>query len=290
VIDVVNGLKEFWPLTLRQVYYQLVSRGLIENRVSDYNMLSKLVKWMRIDERLPWSCLEDRVRSVSEKRGFENIGEFITEELEYMFQGYSRCRVQGQGKYLEIWVEKDALSRLFQDVAWPYCLRCVVCRGYQSISFLADFYKRAVRAIELGQSPIIHYYGDLDASGVQMLEATQETLEEEMGLAGVTFRRCGLLPEHIERYNLPNDPQAVKKKDTRYKAYAKQYGDVAVELDSVPPKILQFLIRKNIEAELDMSRFQTEKVREAQDMEEIAAFREEAVSAVMGCYHRRFNV
>jgi hypothetical protein len=119
---------------------------------------------------------------------------------------------------------------------------------------------------------------------------TKETLEEEMGLAGVTFKRCGLLPEHIEKYSLPNNPDAVKQKDTRQKAFVAHYGNTAVELDAMPPNVLQELVRENIASELDMSRFEAEKIRETEDREMIEAFREEAVEAVMDCYSRFFHV
>ena len=289
VADAANELRDFWPLTLRQIHYRLVSNGTRKNTRSAYTDLSKLIKWMRIDEKIPWYAITDRIRSVSAKRGFENLEQFIKLELRNMFQGYSRCRVQGQDKYIEIWVEKDTLKRIFEDVVWPYCMRCVVCRGYQSVSFLADFYQRATRAIDLGQEPVILYFGDLDASGVQMFEATQETLENELDLAGVTFKRCGLLPEHIERYSLPNDPKAIKKTDTRYRTFSERFGDVAVELDAMPPRELQNLLRECIEAEIDLDRFQSEKMQEEVDQEAIKEFREEASATVMNLYWDKFK-
>ncbi len=201
VMVVVDELKPDWPLTLRQIYYRLVANGLIENSKSQYNMLSKLVKWMRIDENLPWSALEDATRTVTNKKGYENLNEFIESEVSWFLRGYSRCLVQGQDKYIEVWVEKNALFRIFDGVVHPYCMRTVVCRGYQSVTFLADFYSRAERALMNGKTPIVLYFGDLDPSGVQMLEATIETLEDELDLYGVEFKRIGLNPEHITQYS-----------------------------------------------------------------------------------------
>ena len=74
--------------------------------------------------------MEDRVRRVSTKRGDEDAESFIKKELGWFLQGYSRCLVQGQDNYVEVWVEKDALSRIFEEVAYPYCVRCVTCGGY----------------------------------------------------------------------------------------------------------------------------------------------------------------
>jgi hypothetical protein len=280
VLNVAQDLRAYWPLTLRQVYYRLVAAQDIENSRSQYNMLSKVVKWMRIDDRLPWRALEDRSRRVSSKKGFESAEQFIEQEVGYFLNGYSRCLVQNQHKYIEVWCEKDALMSVFEKTVYPYCIRAVVCRGYQSVTFIADFYKRAEQAIMKGQTPVVLYFGDLDPSGVQMLEATIETLEEELDLYGVEFKRVALNPEHIDLYQLPSDPEAAKVTDPRYKKYADKYGAVAVELDAVHPETLQAMIKMAIESELDMDLFESQKDQEVVDEEVIDELRSEVIDFI----------
>lgn len=280
VLEVANDLRRFWPLTLRQIYYQLVSKGYIENKRSEYIMLSKLVKWMRIDEMLPWNSLEDRSRTVTRKRGFEDINEFVESEIDNFLEGYTRCLVQGQDKYIEVWTEKDALLRIFEEVVWPYCIRAVVCRGYSSVTFISDFYNRAENAIMIGQSPLVLYFGDLDPSGVQMLEATIETLENELDLYGVVFKRIALNPEQIEFYHLPYDPTAAKMSDPRYKRYVEEYGTLAVELDSLHPRDLQEMIRSAIESEIDMDLFRKQQEIEEVDIQHVRSIREKVMNVI----------
>jgi hypothetical protein len=280
VLKVTEDLRAYHPLTLRQIYYQLVSSGRIDNHKSSYVMLSKLVKWMRIDDRLPWNALEDRSRRMSGKKGFESIKEFIEHEVDGFLDGYTRCLVQGQDKYIEVWLEKDALMRLFMKTVYPYCIRTVVCKGYQSVTFIADFYKRAEQAIMKGQEPVVLYFGDLDPSGVQMLEATKETLEKEMDLYGVKFKRIALNPEHISLYNLPSDPDAAKTTDPRYKQYAAKYGTVAVELDALHPAALEAMIKEAIEAEVDMAKFESQMEQEKEDQLIMDSIRDDVVKVV----------
>jgi hypothetical protein len=280
VKTVCQELRSYWPLTLRQIYYQLVSKGQVKNTRSEYNMLSKLVKWMRIDDKLPWNALEDRSRKVTNKRGYTNIQDFISSEMEYFLDGYTRCLIQNQAKHIEVWTEKDALLRIFEGVVYPYCIRAVVCRGYSSVTFIADFYKRAEQAISLGKTPVILYFGDLDPSGVQMLDATIETLEDELDLYGVEFKRIGLNPEHIRQYNLPSDPTAAKTSDPRYKKYVEQYGRVAVELDALHPAILESLIKHSIEAEIDMDLFEEQQEQEEEDEEKLEDIRDQVHEAI----------
>ena len=64
------------PLTLRQIYYRLVAKGLIPNRRSAYNGLSaQLVKAREageVDERR----INDRTRSI-EDRAFDTPNDFL---------------------------------------------------------------------------------------------------------------------------------------------------------------------------------------------------------------------
>lgn len=279
-MQAVNALEDYWPLTLRQIYYRLVSARDIPNTKSQYNMLSKLVKWMRVQDRMPWEVLEDRTRTVTAKRGFGSVEQFVDQELRNFLRGYDRCLVQEQDKYIEVWTEKDALLRIFEDVVYPYCMRAVVCRGYQSVTFISNFCERAQEAIMRGQTPVVLYFGDLDPSGVQMLEATIETLENEMELEGVEFKRIGLNPEQITTYNLPYDPTAAKTKDTRYKRYAKTYGTLAVELDALHPAQLTTLIREAIEAEIDGELFQEQQQQEQVDRAQVAVLRGKVMEVV----------
>jgi len=280
VKTVTNELHSYWPLTLRQIYYQLVSKGHIKNTRSQYNMLSKLIKWMRIDEMLSWNALEDRSRTITNKRGFDNLSEFINQETFNFLCGYTRCLIQNQSKHIEVWTEKDALLRIFKEVVYPYCIRAVVCRGYSSVTFIADFYKRADKAIMQGKQPIVLYFGDLDPSGVQMLEATVETLEDELDLYGVEFKRIGLNPEHIKQYNLPTDPTAAKTTDPRYKKYVERYGKVAVELDALHPANLKDMIRQSIESEIDMDLFDEQQDREGEDEDKLDEIRDKVHDAI----------
>jgi len=285
VLKVAEELKPYWPLTLRQIYYRMVAVGQIENSRSSYNMLSKLVKFMRIDDRLPWRVLEDRSRRISDKRGFESVEDFVFQETDIFLGGYTRCLVQGQDKHLEVWVEKDALMSVFEKTVYPYCIRAVVCRGYQSVTFIADFYKRAEQAIMKGQQPVVLYFGDLDPSGVQMLEATIETLEQELDLYGVEFNRVALNPDQIHQYQLPSNPDAAKVKDPRYRRYVAKYGTVAVELDALHPAQLKMMIKEAIETQLDMDRFEDQKEQEKDDEEFLEGLRSE----VMGFLEEKVN-
>ncbi|MDD4564231.1 MAG: hypothetical protein PHE79_01900 [Eubacteriales bacterium] len=273
VKEILEELEQYKPLTLRQVYYQLVGKGHIENNKSQYVMLSKLLKWARIDDHIPWSDIEDRVRDYHSSGGWNDVDNFIRSEINGLFKYYSRNLAQTQPKYIEVWIEKDALSSIFTNVAEKYYVPVTVCRGFSSVSFLNDFKNRLDRYAK-EKPAVMLYFGDFDPSGVEMMESMRITLKEELGISDIEFKRVGLLKDDIERYKLPHNPDALKKKDTRAEKHVKKYGELAVELDALRPNILEQKIQEAIEAEFDMEAFEQEKRIYWSEIDKLTAYRE----------------
>ncbi len=267
VQEVLNELQGYKPLTLRQVYYQLVGKGHIENKTSQYGMLSNLLKWARIDRYISWHDIEDRVRAFKDLRGFDNKEDFAEQELEGFLNGYRRDLLQTQDKYIEIWIEKDALSSVFVKVAKKYTIPVVVCRGFSSVSFLNEFCDRL--RFYNDKKPVILYFGDLDPSGMEMLTAMETTLRQELDAPWVEFKRIALLEEDISTYKLPHNPKALKRTDTRANKHLEVYGELAVELDALRPDVLEQKIRRAIEDELNMEAFNQEVEKNNSELESL---------------------
>lgn len=274
VIGILNELADYWPLTLRQVYYQLVAGGAIQNNLGEYSKLSRILTKARLDGYVSWEAIEDRTRVFLESGGWTDQGCFVEEELEHFLAGYRRDLLQSQAVALEVWVEKDALSRVCHKVAFPLCVPVIVARGFSSISYVHECRKRVESNARDGKQTVILYFGDLDPSGWEMLPAMLETLRIEMGLGElVEGKRCALNLEHVEAYGLPLNPDALKPTDTRAKKYMARFGDLAVELDALPPATLESLVRGAIEINLDLSKYEVERQRGEQERGRIAAMR-----------------
>jgi hypothetical protein len=271
VLDILEELKDYKPLTLRQVYYQLVGKGYIENNLSQYGMLSNLLKYARIEGRIAWEDIEDRVRTYHDLTGWETSEDYIKASLKQFLNNYQRDLLQSQDVYLEIWIEKDALSSIFTRVARPYTIPVVVCRGFSSVSFLNDYKTRLT--YYPGRSPILLYFGDFDPSGVEMLKAMVTTLEDELKVTGIAFKRVALLKEDIVKYRLPHSPEALKHTDTRAERYVAEYGELAVELDALSPMDLEAKIREAIEQELDMELYDEEVGNESQELDKLSTIK-----------------
>lgn len=259
VQEILTELADYKPLTLRQIYYQLVGKGYIENKVSEYGMLSGLLKHSRLDGHISWDDIEDRIRTYHDLTGWPDKDSFINRSLRKFLTGYVRDLIQSQDVYIEIWIEKDALSSIFTRTASPYTVPVVVCRGFSSVSFLNDYKKRL--SYQTDKIPVLLYFGDFDPSGMEMLNSMIITLQDEMNIQGIEFKRVALLKDDIAKYKLPHSPEALKRTDTRAKKHIIEYGELAVELDALRPDILEGKIKSAIESELDVKLFNNE-VRE----------------------------
>jgi hypothetical protein len=273
VKDILLELEEFKPLTLRQIYYQMVGKGYIENNVSQYGMLSKLLKHARIERYIKWEDIEDRVRTYHDLTGWQTSERFIKASLDGFLKNYQRDLLQSQNVYPEIWIEKDALSSIFTRASSPYTIPVVVCRGFSSVSFLNDYKVRL--SYYPGKKPILLYFGDFDPSGVEMLTAMETTLKDELNVDGIEFKRIALLKEDIYTYKLPHSPEALKKTDTRARKHIAEYGELAVELDALSPPVLQAKIKTAIEDVLDMDSFIEERDTESFEFDKLNRIKEE---------------
>jgi hypothetical protein len=266
VLQVVKDLYDYRPFTERHLYYRLISTDLTNqahwrqhnnpdySKVNVYNVLSPLLKWMRIDDLLPWEVIADETRILTQKVGFDSAKEYVRQELDAFLRYYSRCVAQEQPNHIEVWIEKQTLLRTVEPVADEYCRRVLCCRGYNSMTFQADFYHRTMQAIEQNLRPVVLYFGDWDPSGVNMIHAAMQTIHDELGLdeSAIDFYRCGINPEHFGMIYENPDPLPAKPTDSRAKDFIARYGPACYELDALHPRQLQDLVRNSIEAFTDL--------------------------------------
>ena len=170
-------------------------------------------------------------------------------------RAYRRDVWETQPEYLEVWLEKDALSGIFEDLLSGYGVTLNVGRGYDgwdSIHHAADRYGD-------GEGVTVLYFGDFDPSGEDMVRSLRDRLAELETCPEIV--KCALTFNDVTRYNLP--PDFTKKTDTRRAAFVAKYGDVAVELDALPVDVLQERIRGEVEARLDLDALRAVQEEEA---------------------------
>jgi len=250
-------------LTVRQLYYQLVTRQFIENNINEYKRLDAHLARFRKNRDLPLDTFDDRIRKPIGESSWENLNDFF----ETVKNAYRKNKRTNQKKYVEVWIEKDALSGIFEPITNYYNCLLLVGRGYQSISSLSEAAKRF--SINNGYSSeekketVILYFGDYDATGIDIPRSAEQNLNKYFGIYP-TFEKIGLLKENIEKYKLPSVPS--KKTDSRSAAFILKCGNVAVELDALPPRVLERKIRESIVKHLDLKQFEKDKEIEEEEI------------------------
>jgi hypothetical protein len=134
-------------LTLRQLYYQLVSRNVVPNTEKSYKALGNLVSDGRLAGLIDWDAIEDRNREPVIWAEYANVQELV-EETQYR---YRLPRWEGQDNYVELWVEKAALAGVLRPLASKYHVTMMVNRGYSSQSAMYESAKRFLEAQSAGR-------------------------------------------------------------------------------------------------------------------------------------------
>jgi hypothetical protein len=228
VLDTAREIVEGYdtPVTLRQLFYRLVSRGLVPNTIGAYKGLSAHTAQARRDGEFP--ALIDRTRTIHRYASWTSPAR----ALYRTYSTYRRDRTEGQKVALYLGVEKAGmvvqLQAWFGDLGVPV----LALGGYASQTYVDDI---ADHVLQQDREAVLLYAGDHDPSGHDI---DRDLVERTDCWAEVI--RVALNPEQIIGYNLPEMPG--KAKDSRAGKFTERFGElVQVELDALDPDDLRAL-------------------------------------------------
>ena len=153
-------------LTIRQLYYQLVSRDIIPNAQEIYGRICSFLTDLRYTGRIDWEAIEDRGRTPSKPSEWDNVQELIDCAL----RSYRLPRWQDQEYYVELYCEKQAMEGILSPIAQKHHIYFGVNKGYSSASTMYALAKRMDEKItDENKKAVILYLGDHDPSGLDMV-------------------------------------------------------------------------------------------------------------------------
>lgn len=244
-----------FTMTLRQLYYQLVARDLIPNNQKEYDRLGRIVSDARRAGLLDWDSIVDRTRNLKSLSHWSNPGEIVDAVAEQ----YLTDKWASQSFRPEVWIEKDALVGVFEQVCQSFDVPFFSCRGYSSDSEMWSAAQRLIAWKGKGQTPVILHFGDHDPSGIDMSRDISDRLALFSGFR-IEVKRLALNMPQIEKHKPPPNP--AKLTDSRANEYIKKFGGNSWELDALNPEILSNLIATNIKSLIDRNAW-----REAEEIE-----------------------
>lgn len=256
LIDAANEIladynRQGYTLTLRQLYYQFVSRDMIANNNRSYKNLGTLISNARLAGLISWFDIEDRNRGVSmyptEESEFE-----VVNGLEY---NLNMDRWSRQEFYVEVWVEKDALSSVIERGCREFHLPHMACKGYLSQSEAWRAGQRFLKAARhRGKKPVLLHLGDHDPSGIDMTRDNGDRLAL-FAEQGVEVKRLALNIEQVEEYSPPPNPTKIT--DSRAAGYIARFGPESWELDALEPSVIVDLIADAIKPMIDWAQWRS---------------------------------
>jgi hypothetical protein len=270
-------------LTLRQLYYQFVTRGWLPNKDSEYKRLGSICNDARMAGKMDWDHLIDRTRNLVSRPWWESPSQLVKQAAER----YKPDLWKTQKRRVEVWIEKDAAIGVIENVCRLNDVPYFSCRGYTSVSEVHVAADRIRNHIEEGDAVTILHIGDHDPSGIDMTRDIEKRLRtfisrdwvdtwgRVQGLRGQVTRgqikqsmrtrmrevggvvgdyedpwrlkRIALTYDQVEQYQPPPNP--AKRTDSRYERYEAETGlDESWELDALDPAVLSNLIADEIDA------------------------------------------
>jgi hypothetical protein len=238
-------------VTLRQLFYRLVSEGLLANTDSSYKTLSARTAEARREGWFP--ALLDQGRSIS------GLASWTSPHLAVwsLAQRYRRDRREGQDKLAWLVLEKATLLEQVSDWVDEFGIPVVPLRGYGSQTIIDEIREEVEGDI---RPAVALYLGDLDPTG----EDIERDLQDRTGWCFDEVRRLAVTYEQIGDLGLV--PAPGKATDTRARRFVDKYGElIQVEVEAIDPAHLEQLVREAVDTFIDVE--QLDRVRAIESRE-----------------------
>lgn len=237
-----------FKLTLRQLYYQFVSRDIIPNTEQSYKRLGSIINDARLAGEIDWDSIEDRLRNLVTVPSWDETRDIINDAADWFQLDYW----DSQDTRIEVWVEKDALTGVIEPTCNKYRVPYFACRGYCSQSEAWSAGQRFIDYKDRGQRVVVLHLGDHDPSGIDMTRDNRERLEM-FADGDINLIRLALNSDQVRKYNPPPNPAKIT--DSRAPNYIAEFGQSSWELDALEPRVIADLLNQNIRNFIDIERW-----------------------------------
>jgi len=225
-----------FDLTLRQLFYQFVSRDLLANTQREYKNLGDIISDARLAGLIDWEAIVDRTRNLEALANWNTPAEIISAcAKQYRVDKWAEQQYRP-----EVWVEKEALVGVIEGVCNELDVDYFACRGYTSQSEMWSAAMRLKGYQDEAQVPMILHLGDHDPSGKDMTRDITDRLSEFSG-GDIEVKRLALNMPQIQQYAPPPNPAKIT--DSRAEKYIEEFGAESWELDALEPAVIAQLIR-----------------------------------------------
>lgn len=283
-LTLMEGRKEFWPLTVRQVHYLLLGPNAplghagkpgstYVNDKSCYKDLCDLLGRARIEGYVPWAALDDETRRTDLNEFYRNPKDFFDRQFKNFLRYYWRNRQQSQPNHIEILGEKLTVHPMLQRIASEYTIPLTITRGTNVLAPKYKIYQRfkASRKAKL----ILLIVGYLDPMGDTIAEDPIKSFQRDFGLPyhQIEAYRVALTPEQVDEFGLAPSMKAKPSSATYDKLVAKYNSTDAYELEAMDPADLSQMLEDAIKKVMDIDLYNQELAAEEKDSTKVIGLR-----------------
>lgn len=265
VNEVLDAYRDYWPLTIRQIFYRLVANYNYSKTEQAYGRLINYLGRARRAQLVPFNAIRDDGAIARGPGGYDNVEEWIQSVLEDA-ESWTYDRMQFQPVRVEIFCEAAGMVPLLAGAVAEYGVNVYSGGGFNSLTTVR---RTASRITHDPRMSVIINFGDYDPSGESIFDSFRQDVEafvwQTSESSDVRFDRVALTEDQVDDMGIPTAPP--KATDSRSKNWI---GDTA-QLEAIPPDQLAQMAVNAVEAELDLDILEQTKEREERISERLTS-------------------
>lgn len=281
---VVAEMRDYWPLTVRQVHYKLLNnppmtqttaarneRWLYRNNQASYAKLSCLLRDARYSGDIAWEAIDDSTRESRTRSGFSSVREFVDQNVSEFLVGYHRDRREGQSHHVECLVEKNTLLNVVEDICRKFYLPLTPLRGYGGPSVWERIESRWRAHPNPDAQCVVIILSDHDPEGLNLADDCVRSLRDLHGVPVHPIRPLVTL-EQVQHYDLPPNP--AKESSSRFSEYVRKTGTRSCwECEALDPGVIRQTLHDAILSVTDVDLLNAVQEREQTEKTQLSAIR-----------------
>jgi hypothetical protein len=237
---VLAEYEDHLPLTARQLFYRLVGSVGYEKTENAYARLCETLNRARRARLIPMSAIRDDGTVCQAAGGFSSPAGFWR-TVRSAANRYRHHPAEGQPLAVEVWVEAGGMVPMVARVAHRYGADVYSSGGFDSVTAK---YEAALRMVQRDRTTNILHVGDLDPSGLSVLDSVAEDVtafySRMSDRSPPQFVRVAVTPWQVEAYGLETAPQ--KTTDRRGEHMAETVQAEALSPDQIADELDRALV------------------------------------------------
>ena len=251
VQEILIRNREFLPLTLRQIYYMLVSHYEFDKTQKAYKRMCETMNKARRSRLISMNDIRDDEFRRLGTSGWRSEASLIS-SFKWSANNFTFDRQENQAHKIILWCEAGGMAPQLASAVEDYHIPVYSSGGFDSVT---TKHSVARRLSNMGEVEILHL-GDHDPSGVHLYPSLDEDLQAFLDHYGgdMTLTRWSVTPEQVREMNLPTAP--AKATDTR------SFVGLTTQCEAIPPRTLRQIVKDAVHERLDWDAYNEDLAEE----------------------------